>query len=256
MNNTVKAGLLTVAIVGLLSFSLVRTSKKAGNSKAEVVEVNKPQLEPNSSPFPLNTSEKMKIKQINLPEDRVVALVGVVSAETVGQATARIMELENTPGDIYLLINSPGGSVIDGSQLITAIENSKHKVKTVCIELCASMAAMIFGYGEERIMLDRAVLMYHDAAGGSQGYVPHEKSMVDFVDRYAKKNFIYIAARSKIDQTQFLNMVSRNIWVDGEDAQKMGLADAVGALHAKGSLLSSLKDPSERGSRLRSIIGM
>jgi ATP-dependent Clp endopeptidase proteolytic subunit ClpP len=66
---------------------------------------------------------------------------------------------------IDVWINSPGGIVLDGYNIYNAILQSKTKVNTVCVGMAASIAAVIFQAGRERIMCDYGILMYHNPFG-------------------------------------------------------------------------------------------
>lgn len=66
---------------------------------------------------------------------------------------------------IQLWINSPGGIVMDGYDIYSAILKSKTKVDTYCTGIAASIAGVIFQAGRKRIMSDYAILMYHEPFG-------------------------------------------------------------------------------------------
>lgn len=66
---------------------------------------------------------------------------------------------------INVWINSPGGIVLDGYNIYNAILQSKTKVNTVCVGMAASISAVIFQAGRERIMCDFGILMYHNPFG-------------------------------------------------------------------------------------------
>src|SRR5688500_11442029 len=75
-----------------------------------------------------------KVRNLNLKHSNVVLLVDQVNVSTVDTAIAEISRFNSQSNKpIYLLINSPGGSVFDGARLITAMEASKNKVYTVCL---------------------------------------------------------------------------------------------------------------------------
>jgi ATP-dependent protease ClpP protease subunit len=84
-----------------------------------------------------------------------------------GAEFARELMVLDTMGKaaIDVWINSPGGIVLDGYNIYNAILQSKTKVNTVCVGMAASIAAVIFQAGRERIMCDYGVLMYHNPFG-------------------------------------------------------------------------------------------
>ena len=82
-----------------------------------------------------------------------------------------ILTLGSSPEPMYVFIDSPGGSVLSGAQIISAIQAAKGPVNTLCVGICASMAAMIHQFGTNRLVLDRSFLMFHPASGGAEGEV-------------------------------------------------------------------------------------
>lgn len=172
-----------------------------------------------------------KIKRLTLYPGKVATLLGEVNYASVESTKGQLMVLENTADEIYLLIDSPGGSVFDGSQILTVIDNSKVPVHTVCIGTCASMAAMIFSHGKTRLMVDRAILMYHGAAGGVSGDVKKMLSLLSFIDNFIKKQNTYTAGRAGMSVEELERIEDRELWLDGEDAVAMKLADGLVSLH-------------------------
>jgi ATP-dependent Clp protease protease subunit len=176
---------------------------------------------------PSNSASKTIVKQ-SVNKTRVLYLNGEVTAGTVQSLIRSIKELnEKSSEDIYLLLDSPGGSVLDGAQLNSEIEASKAHINTVCTRLCASMAAMIHGHGYKRYALDRAILMYHPATAGVQGQIKNMKSSLTTIDRYIEKMVSHIISRSKVPAAQFQMEVAYELWVDAEDATERGLNDAI-----------------------------
>jgi len=179
-----------------------------------------------SSPASLNvTAKKKRVFNVTLPADRTVSLVGEVNELNANVVSSQILQLGKTKEPIFLVINSPGGSVLDGALIISAIEAAQGPVYTVCASLCASMAAMIFEYGSERLVVDRSYLMFHPAFGGLQGEVDKMKSRIDSIQRFIGKMEAYVATRSNITHDRYKQLSSVELWVDGEDAVNSGFAD-------------------------------
>lgn len=177
---------------------------------------------PNSQPL----SSTRKILKFKLNHSRVIYLNSEVSTESTQSLAEQIKELNKESNeDIFLLINSPGGSVLDGASLISEMEASSAHVNTVCTGFCASMAAMIHSYGYKRYATDRAILMYHPASAGIQGQVPNMLSQLTTITRYLDKMVSNIVTRSKVSKSEFDSLVSYELWVDAEDAEQKGLTD-------------------------------
>lgn len=214
---------LAVAIVsGSVGLELMLTGahKKATTTTKAVITQTTPFAKSNKIiDLPVKDVEVLKI-----PAEQVVVLAGEVSDNAYSIASAITNKTEDGK-PVYLLINSPGGSVLQGALIISAMESANAPVYTVCLQLCASMAAIIHQYGYERLMLDRSILMFHDAAGGMQGYFSHMRAEFDTIDRYVNKFEFYIAQRAGLDPEAWMNTVYRNKWIDGEDAVDSNFAE-------------------------------
>lgn len=159
---------------------------------------------------------------------RVIYLTTQVSFQSAQDLSNQIKQLNQQSSEpIYMLIDSPGGSVLDGAILASEMEASKAPVYTVCTRLCASMAAMLHSYGAKRFVLDRAVLMYHPASGGAGGQVPNMISQLTTIDRYINKMVANLVSKTKLSQAEFDKLVAYELWIDGEDAVNKGFADGI-----------------------------
>ncbi len=183
-------------------------------------------------------SNSKSVKQLALSQSNTIVLVGEIGAEqaSIGQ---EITELSQLGKPIYLIINSPGGSVMDGNLIVSAIQASSVPVYTVCMQLCASMAAVIFETGTKRYMVDRSILMFHEASGGVQGQFNQMKSRLGLFDRIVNKTNHEIAKRVGIDPEVFIAKLPNELWLDAEDAVKQNYADSLVNLKLSSSGLSS-----------------
>lgn len=171
-------------------------------------------------------SNTKTVKQLSLSSSNSIVLVGEIGPEqaSLGQ---EITEMAQSGKPIYLIINSPGGSVMDGNLIVSAIQSSPVPVYTICMQLCASMAAVIFETGTKRYMVDRSILMFHEAAGGLQGQFNQMKSRLNVFDRLVNKSNHEIAKRVGIDPDVFISKLPSELWLDAEDAVKQNYADSL-----------------------------
>lgn len=176
---------------------------------------------------PLVTLNKTILK-VALNKDRVIYLNEAVSFESSQNIANSIKRLQASSKEpIWLLIDSPGGSVLDGTTVISEMEASKAPVFTVCTRLCASMAAMIHSYGAKRYNLDRAILMYHPMSAGTQGQVPNMLSQLNSMARFGDKIVANVVNRSKVTKEQYEKLIAYEFWIDSEDALDKGLIDGI-----------------------------
>jgi ATP-dependent Clp protease protease subunit len=108
-----------------------------------------------------------------LLRERVIFLVGPVNDVTANLVVAQMLflESENPDKDIYLYINSPGGSVTAGLAIYDTMQFIKPDVSTLCIGQAASMGAFLLAAGEKgkRFCLPNSRVMIHQPMGGFQG---------------------------------------------------------------------------------------
>ena len=108
-----------------------------------------------------------------LLNDRVIFLTGQVEDHMANLVVAQLLflESENPEKDIYLYINSPGGSVTAGMSIYDTMQFIKPNVSTVCMGQAASMGAFLLAGGEKgkRYVLPNSRVMIHQPLGGFQG---------------------------------------------------------------------------------------
>lgn len=173
--------------------------------------------------FPPPPEEVIKTNQIKtidltkMGSAKFILIYGPIGEN--GNQIASVIRSASLKGEpIYLLIDSPGGSVVSGAAIVSAIQASPVPVYTVCLQVCASMAAMIHQYGTVRYMVDRSVLMFHNASGGFQGSFPQVESLFKTFDRYVNKMFLNAAKRSQQTFVEFKQKIQDDLWIDAEDS--------------------------------------
>ncbi len=108
-----------------------------------------------------------------LLEDRIIFLAGEITDETANIVIAQLIYLEgkNPDKDIFIYINSPGGSVSAGMAIYDTMNYIKCDVSTICVGLAASMGAFLLSSGAKgkRFALPNSEIMIHQPLGGAQG---------------------------------------------------------------------------------------
>lgn len=176
------------------------------------------------------TTEKKQVdsktvKRLTIPESQVVYLTGVIS--NVQPVIEELKAKAERHSELYLLIDSPGGSVLDGALVLSAMEASNAKIHTVCIALCASMAFIIHQHGVQRLGVDRAMIMAHPASGGLQGTLQQMNSRLSTITRYVDKMDAYIAKRANMTLEQLNALSVSELWLDTEDALARNFIDGI-----------------------------
>eukprot|EP00457_Paulinella_chromatophora_P011082 gb/GEZN01011207.1/.p1 GENE.gb/GEZN01011207.1/~~gb/GEZN01011207.1/.p1 ORF type:complete len:174 (-),score=2.38 gb/GEZN01011207.1/:202-723(-) len=108
-----------------------------------------------------------------LMDERIIFLGEAVTAEVTNRIVTQLLLLEadDSEKDIYLYINSPGGSVYDGLGILDTMQHIKPDVYTVCVGLAASMGAFLLAAGTKgkRCSLFNSRIMIHQPSGGIRG---------------------------------------------------------------------------------------
>ncbi len=108
-----------------------------------------------------------------LLKERIIFLVGMIEDYMANVVIAQLLflEAENPKKDIYLYINSPGGSVSAGLAIYDTVQFIKPKISTLCVGQAASMGALLLTAGEKgsRFSLPNARIMLHQPLGGYSG---------------------------------------------------------------------------------------
>jgi ATP-dependent Clp protease, protease subunit len=166
-----------------------------------------------------------------LLRDRIVFLGGQVTADLANLVVAQMLflEAEDPEKDIYLYINSPGGSVYDGMGIFDTMNQIRPDVATICYGFAASMGAFLLSAGEQgkRMSLPSSRIMIHQPSGGAQG------QQVDIAIQakeilYIKNNLNDIlAARTGQPLEKIQEDTERDFYMSAVEAKEYGLIDTV-----------------------------
>jgi ATP-dependent Clp protease protease subunit len=166
-----------------------------------------------------------------LLKDRIIFLTGGIDDDTANLIIAQLLflESEDPKKDIFLYVNSPGGSVSAGLAILDTMNHVKPDVATVCVGMAASAAAVILAAGEKgkRFALPNAEIMIHQPWGGAQGQASDieitAKHILATRDRLNK-----ILAKATGQTLEKIEKdVDRDYFMMADDAKKYGLVDTV-----------------------------
>jgi ATP-dependent Clp protease, protease subunit len=166
-----------------------------------------------------------------LLKDRIIFLGTPIDDNVANLVIAQLLFLaaEDQNKDIFLYINSPGGSVTSGLAIYDTMQFIKPKVSTLCMGLGASMGAFLLAAGEKgkRAALPHARMMIHQPWGGAQGQVTDiEIQTRELV--YAKQRLNELLAKHTGQPIEkILADTDRNYFMSSEDAKAYGLIDEV-----------------------------
>ncbi|GAA0123032.1 MAG: ATP-dependent Clp endopeptidase proteolytic subunit ClpP [Clostridium argentinense] len=166
-----------------------------------------------------------------LLKDRIIFLSEEVNATTASLVVAQLLflESEDPDKDIYLYINSPGGSITDGMAIYDTMNYIKPDVSTICTGMAASMGAFLLSAGAKgkRFALPNSEIMIHQPLGGFKGQATdidiHAKRILrtkETLNRILSENTGQPLERIQAD-------VERDYFMTAEEAKEYGLIDEV-----------------------------
>lgn len=166
-----------------------------------------------------------------LLKERIIFLVGPVEDYMANLVVAQMLFLEgeNPEKDIYLYINSPGGSVSAGLAIFDTMNFIKPDVSTLCTGMAASMGAFLLAAGAKgkRIALPNASVMIHQPSGGARGTAADiEISAREILKTREQLNKI-LAERTGQPLEKIAKDMERDYWMSAEETKAYGLVDQV-----------------------------
>ena len=166
-----------------------------------------------------------------LLKERIIFLVGQVEDHMANLVVAQLLflESENPDKEIYLYINSPGGSVTAGLSIYDTMQFIKPDVSTLCIGQAASMGALLLCGGAEkkRYCLPHSRMMIHQPLAGYQGQATDLEIHTKEVLRARERLNAIMAKHSGKPLDQIQTDTDRDFFMSGEEAVEYGLIDEV-----------------------------
>ena len=128
---------------------------------------------------------------------------------------------------IHLRINSPGGSVVEGTAIYNALRRHKGGLTVHIDALAASMASVIAMAGAPVYIADNALLMIHNPWTVSAGDSDQLRKEADLLDKLKSTLVNAYTRKTGMDQEQIAEMMDSETWLDAVEAVALGFADAI-----------------------------
>lgn len=166
-----------------------------------------------------------------LLKDRIIFLGTPVTDDEANLIIAQMLFLEadDPDKDIYLYINSPGGSVSAGLAIYDTMQYIRCEVSTTCIGMAASMGAFLLAAGAKgkRRALPNSEIMIHQPSGGAQGPASDIKIHAEQILRIRKRLNEILAERTGKSIEQIELDTERDNFLTAEQALKYGIIDEI-----------------------------
>ncbi|MBE7384568.1 MAG: ATP-dependent Clp endopeptidase proteolytic subunit ClpP [Leptolyngbya sp. SIO1E4] len=174
-----------------------------------------------------------------LLRERIVFLGQEVTADSANLIVAQMLflEAEDPEKDIYLYINSPGGSVTAGLGIYDTINHIRPDVCTICVGLAASMGAFLLTAGKKgkRMSLPNSRIMIHQPLGGAQGQATDIEIQAKEILYLKEMLNKALAENTEQPLEKIVADTERDFFMSPQEALDYGLIDQVIDRHSVGS---------------------
>lgn len=166
-----------------------------------------------------------------LLRERIVFLAGPIDDNVANIIIAQLLflESEDSKKDIYLYINSPGGSVTSTLAILDTMNHIRPHVSTFCVGIAASGAAIVLSAGEKgkRFILPNAEVMIHQPLGGAEGQATDIAITAKHILKTRENLNKILAKNTGKTLAQIDKDVERDFFMDAEEAKKYGIVDQI-----------------------------
>ncbi|CXO77297.1 ATP-dependent Clp protease proteolytic subunit [Staphylococcus aureus] len=166
-----------------------------------------------------------------LLKDRIIMLGSQINDNVANSIVSQLLFLQaqDSEKDIYLYINSPGGSVTAGFAIYDTIQHIKPDVQTICIGMAASMGSFLLAAGAKgkRFALPNAEVMIHQPLGGAQGQATEIEIAANHILKTREKLNRILSERTGQSIEKIQKDTDRDNFLTAEEAKEYGLIDEV-----------------------------
>jgi ATP-dependent Clp protease, protease subunit len=166
-----------------------------------------------------------------LLKDRII-FIGTEIDDTLANvvcAQLLFLEADDPDKDVYMYINSPGGSITAGLAILDTMEYVKPDVCTTCLGMAASMAAVLMSAGKngKRASLPNSRIMIHQPFGGARGVASDIAILAGEILKSRDKLVDILAKNTGRDRDIIMKDIDRDFYMSAEEAKDYGLIDSV-----------------------------
>lgn len=166
-----------------------------------------------------------------LLKDRIIMLSGPIDDDTANAVIAQLLFLDaqDSEKDIYIYINSPGGSVSAGLAIYDTMNFIKADVQTIAMGMAASMGSFLLTAGEKgkRFALPNAEIMIHQPLGGAQGQATEIEIAARHILQTRERLNRILAERTGQPMEVIERDTDRDNYMTAQQAKEYGLIDDV-----------------------------
>ena len=177
-----------------------------------------------------NNSERVYDLYSKLLEDRIIMIYGEIDDNVSNIVVAELLYLDSINNDdISLYINSNGGSITAGMAIYDTMNFIKSDVSTICIGMCASMAAFLLSSGKKgkRYSLKNSEIMIHQPLGGASGQATEIKIAADRILKIRKNMNKILSLNTNKDIKTIKKDTERDNFMSSYEELSYGIIDKI-----------------------------
>ena len=177
-----------------------------------------------------NNSERVYDLYSKLLEDRIIMIYGEIDDNVSNIVVAELLYLDSINNDdISLYINSNGGSITAGMAIYDTMNFIQSDVSTICIGMCASMAAFLLSSGKKgkRYSLKNSEIMIHQPLGGASGQATEIKIAADRILKIRKNMNKILSLNTNKDIKTIKKDTERDNFMSSYEALSYGIIDKI-----------------------------
>lgn len=163
-----------------------------------------------------------------LLKERIILLNTEITDISANIWIAELLYLASqSDDDIFIYINSPGGSITAGLALYDTMNFIKPKVNTICVGLAASMAAFILSSGNKRYALKNSEIMIHEPSTNLGGNASDIFNHAKWLEKIKNKVDFILAENTKHTINEIVAATLRDNFMDSQEALQFGIIDEI-----------------------------
>lgn len=166
-----------------------------------------------------------------LLKENIIFLGGPIDDNVANIVIAQLLFLqsEDPKKDIWLYINSPGGSVTSTLAMLDTMNHIKNDVATLCVGIAASGAAIILSAGKKgkRYVLPNSEVMIHQPWGGAEGRATDIEITAKHIIKTRENLNKILAKNTGKPISQIEKDVDRDYFMDATEAKNYGIVDEI-----------------------------
>ena len=173
-----------------------------------------------------NNTERAFDIYSRLLKDRIIIISDEINDNNANIVVAQLLYLDSiNHDDISLYINSPGGSITAGMAIYDTMNFIKSDVSTICIGMCASMAAFLLSSGKKgkRFALPNSEVMIHQPLGGAQGQATEIKIAAERIIKLKNKLNKLLSNQTGKDIKTIEQDTERDHFLSADEALELSL---------------------------------